>query len=267
MDYNKKFEDALNVIRAEGRYRVFADLKRKRGDFPNAQHFTPEAVKPITVWCSNDYLGMGQHPGPFSPPCTRRSTPSAPARAAPATSLAPPAITSNSRGRSPTCMARKGRWLFTSAYVANDATLATLTKLIPGLVDLLGAEDHASMIEGIRHGGGPKEIWRHNDVADLEAKLKKYPLGTPKLIAFESVYSMDMTFEHSFGIEEEFFLVDANTGLLGTPALDRLMSDARARLGEWSHPSCCNHRFEIASPILRSHSEACEVMSRLGERE
>src|SRR6478672_8896347 len=81
--------------------------------------------------------------------------------------------------------------LFTSAYVANDATLATLTKLIPGLVIFSDEKNHASMIEGIRHGGGPKEIWRHNDVADLEAKLKKYPLGTPKLIAFESVYSMD----------------------------------------------------------------------------
>ena len=192
MDYAKVLRGALDSIRAEGRYRVFADLKRERGAFPAAQQFTgnDETTRPITVWCSNDYLGMGQHPAVLAAMHEAIDTVGA--------------GSGGTRNISGTCHyhvelereiadlhGKDSALLFTSAYVANDATLATLQKLIPGLVIFSDEKNHASMIEGIRHGGGKKEIWRHNDVADLEARLKKYPLDAPKLIAFESVYSMD----------------------------------------------------------------------------
>lgn len=190
MDYAKYLSAALDAVRREGRYRVFADLKRTRGAFPEARHFAGGASREITVWCSNDYLGMGQHPK--------------------VTSAMHEAIDLVGAGSGGTrniagtthyhveleaeladLHGKEGALLFTSAYVANDATLATLVKLLPGCVVLSDEKNHASMIEGIRHGGGPKQIFRHNDVADLEEKLRALPLGTPKIIAFESVYSMD----------------------------------------------------------------------------
>lgn len=191
MDYANRLRGALDSIRAEGRYRIFADLKRQRGAFPAAQQFTGKGdVRPITVWCSNDYLGMGQHPAVLTAMHEAIDTVGA--------------GSGGTRNISGTCHyhvelereiadlhGKEGALLFTSAYVANDATLSTLQKLIPGLVIFSDEKNHASMIEGIRRGGTAKEIWRHNDVADLEARLKKYPLETPKLIAFESVYSMD----------------------------------------------------------------------------
>lgn len=191
MDYAKTLRGALDSIRAEGRYRVFADLKRQRGAFPAAQQFTGKGdVRPITVWCSNDYLGMGQHPEVLAAMHEAIDTVGA--------------GSGGTRNISGTCHyhvelereiadlhGKEAALLFTSAYVANDATLSTLQKLIPGLVIFSDEKNHASMIEGIRRGGTAKEIWRHNDVADLESRLKKYPLDTPKLIAFESVYSMD----------------------------------------------------------------------------
>ncbi len=191
MDYAKTFRGALDSIRAEGRYRIFADLKRQRGAFPAAQQFTDGgSVRPITVWCSNDYLGMGQHPAVLTAMHEAIDTVGAGSGG-----------TRNISGTShyhvelereiADLHGKEAALLFTSAYVANDATLSTLQKLIPGLVIFSDEKNHASMIEGIRRGGTNKEIWRHNDVADLEARLKKYPLETPKLIAFESVYSMD----------------------------------------------------------------------------
>ncbi|MCB1514244.1 MAG: 5-aminolevulinate synthase [Hyphomicrobiaceae bacterium] len=191
MDYAKTLRGALDGIRAEGRYRIFADLKRQRGAFPAAQQFTGSgSVRPITVWCSNDYLGMGQHPSVLAAMHEAIDTVGA--------------GSGGTRNISGTCHyhvelereiadlhGKEAALLFTSAYVANDATLSTLQKLIPGLVIFSDEKNHASMIEGIRRGGVNKEIWRHNDVADLEARLKTYPLDTPKLIAFESVYSMD----------------------------------------------------------------------------
>ncbi|MCB1503647.1 MAG: 5-aminolevulinate synthase [Hyphomicrobiaceae bacterium] len=192
MDYAKTLRGALDTIRAEGRYRVFADLKRERGAFPAAKQFTGkgEDARPITVWCSNDYLGMGQHPKVLA--AMHEAIDSVGAGSG------------GTRNISGTCHyhvelereiadlhGKEAALLFTSAYVANDATLSTLQKLIPGLVIFSDEKNHASMIEGIRRGGTTKEIWRHNDVADLEARLKKYPRETPKLIAFESVYSMD----------------------------------------------------------------------------
>ena len=190
MDYTKYLSAALDAVRREGRYRVFADLKRTRGAFPEAQHFADGSSREITVWCSNDYLGMGQHPKVI-------------AAMHEAIDLVG-AGSGGTRNISGTTHyhveleheladlhGKEAALLFTSAYVANDATLATLVKLLPGCVVLSDEKNHASMIEGIRHGGGPKQIWRHNDIVDLEEKLRALPLGTPKIIAFESVYSMD----------------------------------------------------------------------------
>ena len=190
MDYAGHFKAALDAIRAEGRYRVFADVKRQRGEFPSASHFTPEGNRPITVWCSNDYLGMGQHPAVIA-----------------AMHEALDAVGAGSGGTRnisgtthyhveleaeiADLHGKESALLFTSAYVANDATLSTLQRLLPGAVVFSDEKNHASMIEGIRHGGGHKFIFRHNDLADLEAKLKTVPVSTPKIIAFESVYSMD----------------------------------------------------------------------------
>jgi 5-aminolevulinate synthase len=180
----------LQTLHAEGRYRVFADLLRQRGAYPAARHTSPERVRDVTVWCSNDYLGMSQHPVVIA-----------------AMHEALDAVGAGSGGTRnisgtthyhveleheiADLHGKEAALLFTSAYIANDATLSTLVRLMPGTVIFSDEKNHASMIEGIRHGGGDKHIFRHNDLSDLEAKLKKYPKGTPKIIAFESVYSMD----------------------------------------------------------------------------
>jgi 5-aminolevulinate synthase len=191
MDYAQKFRAALKAVHREGRYRVFADLKRRRGAFPHAEHFSGEgSAHPITVWCSNDYLGMGQHPA--------------------VTAAMHEAIDAVGAGSGGTrnisgtthyhveleaeladLHGKDAALLFTSAYVANDATLSTLAQLLPGVVIFSDEKNHASMIAGIRHGRGPKRIWRHNDITDLEAQLKEFDRATPKIIVFESVYSMD----------------------------------------------------------------------------
>jgi 5-aminolevulinate synthase len=190
MNYQATFQKRLDDLRAEGRYRVFADLARKAGEFPKAMHFRPEGPAPVTVWCSNDYLGMGQHPevtAAMHEAIDRVGAGSGGTRNISGTThyhVELEAELADLHGK-------EQALLFTSAYVANDATLATLGKLIPGLVILSDEKNHASMIEGIRHSGCEKHIFKHNDIADLEAKLKAIPKGTPKLIAFESVYSMD----------------------------------------------------------------------------
>lgn len=190
MDYASKFKDALEAVHREGRYRVFADLKRRRGSFPAADHFKPDETRPITVWCSNDYLGMGQHPAVIAAMHEAVDTVGAGSGG-----------TRNISGTThyhveleaelADLHGKEAALLFTSAYVANDATLSTLAQLLPGAVILSDEKNHASIIAGVRHGRGPKRIWRHNDVADLEAKLKEFDRDTPKIIAFESVYSMD----------------------------------------------------------------------------
>ncbi|MGA8690351.1 MAG: 5-aminolevulinate synthase [Methyloceanibacter sp.] len=190
MDYETYFREHLDALHREGRYRVFADLKRRCGAYPAADQFTGDGTRDVTVWCSNDYLGMSQHPV---------------VRAAMHEAIdAVGAGSGGTRNLSGTTHyhveleaeladlhGKEAALLFTSAYIANDATLSTLQRLIPDLVTFSDDKNHASMIEGIRHGGGEKHIFRHNDVEDLEDKLKKFPRGTPKIIVFESVYSMD----------------------------------------------------------------------------
>jgi 5-aminolevulinate synthase len=190
MDYETYFREHLDALHREGRYRVFAELKRRSGAYPAAEQFTAGGVRDVTVWCSNDYLGMSQHPA---------------VRAAMHEAIeAVGAGSGGTRNISGTTHyhveleaeladlhGKEAALLFTSAYIANDATLSTLQRLILGLVIFSDEKNHASMIQGILHGGGEKHIFRHNDVEDLEDKLKKFPRGTPKIVVFESVYSMD----------------------------------------------------------------------------
>ena len=190
MNYEAVLGQHIESLKAEGRYRVFADVRRQRGAFPEAVRFTQAGPKPITVWCSNDYLGMGQHPAVLN--AMHEAIDSVGAGSGGTRNISG---TTHYHVELETEIAdlhgKECALLFTSAYVANDATLSTLVRLMPGTVIFSDEKNHASMIEGIRHGGGEKRVFRHNDLADLEAKLKATPADTSKIIAFESVYSMD----------------------------------------------------------------------------
>ncbi len=206
-DYAAQLDAALNKLHEEGRYRTFIDIERRNGQFPHAVRTRPDgSEQDITVWCGNDYLGMGQNPVVLQ----------AMHEAINATG----AGSGGTRNISGTTVYHKrleaeladlhGKeqaLVFTSAYIANDATLSTLPKLFPGLIIYSDALNHASMIEGVRRNGGSKRIFRHNDVAHLRELLEADDPATPKLIAFESIYSMDGDFgpiEAICDLAEEF---------------------------------------------------------------
>lgn len=194
VDYSAELDRAIERLHEEGRYRTFIDIERTNGQFPHAIWRREDGTqRPVTVWCGNDYLGMGQHPKVLE----------AMHDAINATG----AGSGGTRNISGTTVYHKrleaeladlhgkeAALLFTSAYIANDATLSTLPKLFPGLIIYSDALNHASMIEGVRRNGGAKRVFRHNDVAHLRELLEADDPAAPKLIAFESVYSMDGDF-------------------------------------------------------------------------
>ncbi len=188
--YESVLEQALNSLRAEGRYRVFADIRRQNGDFPRASYFNDGEPRDITVWCSNDYLGMGQHPAVLKAMHEAIDTAGAGSggtRNIAGTTHYHVELEQELAG----LHGKEAALVFTSGYIANDATLSTMARIFPDCIILSDELNHASMIEGIRRGRGPKCIWRHNDLADLERQLAELDPETPKVIAFESVYSMD----------------------------------------------------------------------------
>ena len=190
MDYDRIFRSAIDRLHEEGRYRVFIDILRTKGSFPNARCFGGNGPKPIKVWCSNDYLGMGQHTAVVT-----------------AMELALSEVGAGSGGTRnisgnthyhteleselASLHGKEGALLFTSGYVSNEAALSTLGKLLPGCLIFSDELNHASMIAGIKSSGCDKRVFRHNDLDHLEELLAAEDSETPKLIAFESVYSMD----------------------------------------------------------------------------
>ena len=191
MDYHSIFQAAIDRLHDEGRYRVFIDILRNKGAFPNARCFAGHnGPKPITVWCSNDYLGMGQHPAVISAMEEALHDVGAGSGG-----------TRNIGGNThyhvdleaelADLHGKEAALLFTSGYVSNEAALSTLGKLLPNCVIFSDELNHASMIAGIKNSGCEKRIFRHNDLAHLEELLEAEDADRPKLIAFESVYSMD----------------------------------------------------------------------------
>ncbi len=194
MDYNAYLDTALGRLHEEGRYRTFIDIERARGQFPHATWRKPDGTKaPVTVWCGNDYLGMGQHPEVLA--AMHEALDATGAGSGGTRNISGTTIYHKRLEAELADLHRKeGALLFTSAYIANDATLSTLPKLFPGLIIYSDSLNHASMIEGIRRNGGAKRIFRHNDMGHLRALLEADEPDAPKLIAFESVYSMDGDF-------------------------------------------------------------------------
>ncbi len=191
MDYQTAFQDAVRRVKAEGRYRVFADLLRRKGEFPVARWRSEEGkVRDVTVWCSNDYLGMGQVPCVVE--SMKKAIDDVGSGAGGTRNISGTTHYHVELERSLADLHQKdAALLFTSGYIANEATLSTLGKILPGLIMFSDELNHASMIEGVKGARCEKRIWRHNDLEHLEELLAAAPAGAPKVIAFESVYSMD----------------------------------------------------------------------------
>ena len=191
LTYDAQLDAALDRLHDEGRYRTFIDIARKRGQFPHATWTRPDgSQQPVTVWCGNDYLGMGQHPVVLE--AMTEALDAVGAGSGGTRNISGTTVYHKALEAELADLHRKeAALLFTSAYIANDATLSTLPKLFPGLIIYSDALNHASMIEGVRRNGGAKRIFRHNDLKHLRALLEADDPDAPKLIAFESVYSMD----------------------------------------------------------------------------
>ncbi|MGR3501100.1 5-aminolevulinate synthase [Pseudaestuariivita sp.] len=194
MDYAAQLDTALDRLHAEGRYRTFIDIERSKGAYPHAVWKRADgSTRDVTVWCGNDYLGMGQHPtvlAAMHEALDATGAGSGGTRNISGTTVYHKALEAEIADLHGT----EAALLFTSAYIANDATLSTLPKLFPGLIIYSDALNHASMIEGVRRNGGAKRIFGHNDTAHLRELLEADDPAAPKLIAFESVYSMDGDF-------------------------------------------------------------------------
>jgi 5-aminolevulinate synthase len=191
VNYDKIFDQAIDRLHSEGRYRVFIDILRNKGAYPNARCFAGHnGPKPITVWCSNDYLAMGQHPKVIA--AMEEALHDVGAGSGGTRNIAGNThYHVDLENELADLHGKDGALLFTSGYVSNDATLSTLAKVLPGCVIFSDELNHASMIAGIRNSGAEKKVFRHNDVDHLEHLLAETDPSLPKLIAFESVYSMD----------------------------------------------------------------------------
>ncbi len=191
MNYDAIFQTAIDRLHEEGRYRVFIDILRTKGSYPNARCFHGHnGPKPITVWCSNDYLGMGQHPAVIE--AMEDALHSVGAGSGGTRNIGGNThLHIQLEAELASLHDKEAALLFTSGYVSNEATLSTLGKLLPGCVIFSDELNHASMIAGIRSSGCDKRVFNHNDLEHLEQLLMELPAETPKVIAFESVYSMD----------------------------------------------------------------------------
>lgn len=190
VDYDKYMNEALDALHDEGRYRVFTDLARRAGDFPRAIDYSTTPPREITVWCSNDYLGMGQNTEVMDAMKSAIDHMGTGAGGTRNISGTHHLIVELERELAD-LHDKESALVFTSGYISNEATISTLGKLLPDCLILSDELNHASMIEGVRQSGCSKLIWRHNDLAHLESLLKEADPARPKLIAFESVYSMD----------------------------------------------------------------------------